>query len=296
MTIARRILNHTTWLITRRCSERRFFLLPTSQVKQVFEYALARAARITGVLLHAWTVMPNHYHLVVTDPQGRLPEFVRRLNALVARALNFRYRRKESFWKSGSYNAVELLTEESVLDKMIYTLANPVSAGLVAKAWHWREGGASTSMGIGFGGRRWVLRPAFVRGGEEVETLHLVAPPSCGSSDAEFAERLRAGLHAREGEVRTQMQAEGRRFMGMEAVLAQSWNQAPRSEEAFGRMQPRFATRDGEVMRAAIRAWKEWVAAYRCARQRFCEGDREVEFPAGTYLLKVAYGVRVAET
>jgi REP element-mobilizing transposase RayT len=292
MTIARRILPHTSWLITRRCSERRFFLLPNSHTRQVFEYALARAARITGVALHAWMVMSNHYHLVVTDLQGRLPEFLRLLNSLVARALNFRYRRKEAFWKPGSYNAVQLCSDAAVLDKMVYTLANPVMAGLVRRAWSW-EG--SSSVGMDFGGVRRVLRPGFSKSGEDVETLRLVAPPSNVSSAAEIAEAVRRGLHARENEVRDRFAGEGRRFVGMRAVLAQSWESSARSEEAFGGMVPCFATRDVEELRRVIREWKEWVADYRRALGAFRDGVRDAVFPAGTYLMKERFGVVVAE-
>lgn len=293
MTIPRRILPSTTWFITRRCSERRFFLLPNEHTKQVFEYALARASRMTGVILHAWMVMSNHYHLVVTDPQGKLPEFVRRLNALVARALNFRYRRKESFWKAGSYNAVELCSEAAVLDKMVYTLANPVSAGLVARAWRWD---GSSSVGLSFGQARRVLRPAFVKDGQDVEVLRPVAPPSNVSAAVEFEAMLRKQLHARENEVGKEMAAEGRRFVGMASVHAQlAWWDSPRwDDEKHGGIQPRFATRDAEQMRRAINEWKEWVAAYRSALKDFCEGNRDVAFPAGTYLLRVRYDVRVA--
>ncbi|NJK33200.1 MAG: hypothetical protein HC927_12785 [Deltaproteobacteria bacterium] len=278
MTIPRRIIPHTSWLITRRCSERRFFLLPNAHTKQVFEYALARAARITGVALHAWMVMSNHYHLVVTDTQGRLPEFFRLLNSVVARALNFRYRRKEAFWKPGSYSAVQLCSEGAVLDKMVYTLANPVMAGLVGRAWRW-EG--SSSVGMEFGAVRRVLRPAFLKTGEDVEALRLVAPPSDISTAVEIGEEVRRRLHARENEVRGQFEAEGRRFMGMKAVLAQSWQSSPRSEEAFGAIVPRFATRDREELRRAIGEWKEWVAAYRRALGAFRGGIRDVVFPAG---------------
>ncbi len=293
MTIPRRILPSVTWLITRRCSERRFFLLPNAYTKQIFEYALARAARMTGVALHAWMVMSNHYHLVVSDPLGKLPEFVRRLNSLVARALNFRYRRKESVWKSGSYNAVELRTEGAILDKMVYTLTNPVAARLVKRAWMWE--GAS-SVGLGLGQARRVLRPAFVRDGEDVEVLRVVAPASLVSGTEELEAVLRRQVFARESEVQAEVVAEGGRFVGMKSVQAQlDWRDAAQSEEEPGGLVPRFATRDGDEMRRAIKEWKEWVAAYRSALRSFCEGVREAVFPAGTYLMKVRFDVRVAE-
>ncbi|MFV8750399.1 transposase [Nannocystaceae bacterium ST9] len=294
MTIPRRILPDTVWFITRRCSERRFFLLPNAQTKQVFEYALARAARLTGVVLHAWTVMSNHYHLVVTDPLGRLPQFLQRLNSLVARALNFQYGRKESFWKSGSYNAVELLTEAAILDKMIYTLANPVSAGLVKHAWRWE--GAS-SVGLRFGESRGVKRPAFVRAGEDIEVLTLIAPKSSVNSPTDLDELVRQMLFARENEIEAAIEAKAGTFLGMKAVLEHPWSHAAHSDEGekkTGSIQPRFAAKDGEILRQAIDTWKKWLDAYHRAKASFCDGVRDAIFPLGTYLMKHVFGVRVA--
>ncbi|NJK33437.1 MAG: hypothetical protein HC927_14110 [Deltaproteobacteria bacterium] len=294
MTIPRRILPHTSWLITRRCSERRFFLLPSHETAKVFEYALARAARITGVQLHAWMVMSNHYHLVCTDPCGRLPEFVRLLNSLVARALNFHYKRKESFWKSGSYSAVQLCSKSAVLDKIAYTLANPVVDGLVPWVSHWK---GAHSFGMEFDTEHRVLWPVSLSGFRksmpEAETLRLVTPPSY-STAAEILAALREELDERTTAIKAQFKAERRRFLGMNAVWAQSWEDAPSTPACSGGISPRFATKDPGVLRQAVRQWRAWLSAYRLALLAFREGVRDVVFPAGTYLMKQRYDVVVA--
>jgi putative transposase len=46
MTAARRVLPGQTYLVTRRCSERRFFLRPSTVTNAIFLYALAVAARL----------------------------------------------------------------------------------------------------------------------------------------------------------------------------------------------------------------------------------------------------------
>ncbi|NJK32051.1 MAG: hypothetical protein HC927_06315 [Deltaproteobacteria bacterium] len=293
MTIPRRILPHTSWLITRRCSERRFFLLPSFESTQIFEYALARAARITGVQLHAWMVMSNHYHLVVTDTESRLPEFVRLLNSFVARALNFHYKRKEAFWKPGSYSAVQLCSKDTVLDKMAYTLMNPVVAGLVRLVSLW-EG--SSSYGMEFGQERVARRPlcltGFLKSVKGDETLRLTAPPN--SLAADMLAELQGELKRRVKEVWTRFAAEGRRFLGMDAVSAQSWQESAKSEEPRGGIIPRFASKDPELLRQAIREWRAWLTAYRLALQAFSSGVRDAEFPAGTYMMKQRFDVVVA--
>jgi REP element-mobilizing transposase RayT len=39
------------------------------------------------MLIHEYKVMSNHYHLVLTDVRGQLPEFMGWLNKYVAKAI-----------------------------------------------------------------------------------------------------------------------------------------------------------------------------------------------------------------
>ena len=88
MSIPRQILPGTTYLLTRRCTQRQFLIRPSRVVNEIFLYCLARAAKRTGVEVHAFCVLSNHYHLVVTDPLALLPVFAHWLNVHMARALN----------------------------------------------------------------------------------------------------------------------------------------------------------------------------------------------------------------
>jgi REP element-mobilizing transposase RayT len=132
MTAPRQVLPNATYLTTRRCLDRMFLLRPAALVNSVFEYVLAVKATEYGVLVHAYCVLSNHWHCVLTDPHGRLPEFQRDLGSTIARALNAAHGRWESFWAPGSYSAVALQTADDVLGKMAYVLANPVVACGVA--------------------------------------------------------------------------------------------------------------------------------------------------------------------
>ena len=98
VTKPRCVLPGITYLLTRRCSERRFFLLPEPAVTLIFEYLLGLLSTQYGIQIHAYVVMSNHYHLVVTDTEGRLPDFERDLNSLLARAVNRHWARWEAFW------------------------------------------------------------------------------------------------------------------------------------------------------------------------------------------------------
>ena len=137
MTAPRQVLAGATYLVTRRCSERRFFLRPSSRFNAIFQYLLAVAATRYGVLIHAYCVMSNHYHLVLTDPQARLPDFQRYLDGLLARAANATLGRRQALWDRDSYSAVRLEDSATVFDKLLYVLLNPVTAGLVRRGAEW---------------------------------------------------------------------------------------------------------------------------------------------------------------
>ena len=88
MSLPREILPNSTYLVTRRCTQRQFLLKPCTVINQIFLYCLALALARTGVVVHAFVVLSNHYHAVVTDPEGKLPEFLAYFHRLVATCVN----------------------------------------------------------------------------------------------------------------------------------------------------------------------------------------------------------------
>jgi putative transposase len=293
MTTPRRVLPGTTYLVTRRCARREFLLRPSPTTNAVFLYVLAVAARRFGVQVHAFCVLSNHFHLVVTDPDARLPAFEQYLDSLVARALNAALGRWESFWAPASYSAVALVARTDIVDKAAYVLANPVAAGLVRTG---REWPGLWSHPEQIGGEAIVARrPAtFFRATghmpERVE-LALCPPPGFGSS-AEFHRALGAALAALEEKARREHASTGRPFVGVRKVLAQKTWAHPRSGEARRKLSPRVAARDKWKRVEVLARLKEFVVAYREAWSAMCAGARDVLFPAGTYALRVSQGVQ----
>ena len=131
MSAPRRLLPGAIYSVTRRCSERRFFLRPSLLVNNILLYCLARAAEQFDVRVHAFCFMSSHMHLVVSDPSAVLPKFMHALDLAIAKAMNTELERRESFWRAGSYDLVALEDDEAVLSAIVYTLMNPVAAGLV---------------------------------------------------------------------------------------------------------------------------------------------------------------------
>ena len=292
MTAPRRIIKNTTYLITRRCFGRLFLLRPSELSNWVFEYRLAVAAERYGIRLHAYCVLSNHWHCVLTDPLGKLPKFEQDLDSIIARALNAAHGRWESFWAPGSYSAVVLSTPADIVDKMAYVLANPVAAGLVRRGAEW-PGLWSAPSRIG-AGPKVVRRPEhfFRRKGRapEVALLELVRPPGF-ESDEELRSLLQAALAQREDQAARDLAEQGRSFLGARKALSQKPLARPAPDEPRRHLNPRVAGRDKWKRIEALGQLKDFLADYREAWRAFKGGARSTVFPEGTYRMRVTYGV-----
>jgi putative transposase len=291
MTAPRQILPGTTYLITRRCTQREFLLRPSAITNANFLYVLGVAVQRTGMLVHAFGVLSNHAHLVVTDPYARLPEFERYLHGNLARAMNVVLGRSQAFWDDSGCSAVALGTPEAIIDATAYVLANPVSAGLVRSGSEW-PGPWSDPALVG-GAPIEVERPTgFFRPGGPTParvTLQLTPPP--GFTAAEYRERVLAALASREQAARAAVEAKGHRFLGVRRVLEQKTTTRAARPETRGRLRPLVATRDKKRRLEELSRISDFLERYRRARARFIAGIHDVVFPAGTYWLRVSCGV-----
>jgi putative transposase len=102
--------------------DRRFYLLH-----------LARLLREERCALHAYCVMTNHIHLLLTAESaegcGRL---MQRIGQLYAQYFNRKYERSGTLWE-GRFHSSLVQTETYVLTCYRYIESNPVRAGLVVR-------------------------------------------------------------------------------------------------------------------------------------------------------------------
>jgi REP element-mobilizing transposase RayT len=262
-------------------------------VTAIFRYVLALAAKRYGVEVHVACVLSNHYHLLVTDPGARLPAFQQLLDALVARALNALHGRWESFWAPSTYSAVALATPEDIVAKAAYVLANPVNGGLVRAGRQWP--GLWTAPEEVGAGAALVPRPGhfFAKSSclPETVALGLTVPPGFASAEA-FREQLTAALSDCEGAANRRRAGVG--FLGILKVLAQRPTASPTGAGPRRRLKPRVAGRDKWRRIELLGRLREFLASYRLALEAWRDGRKEVVFPVGTYLMRVAHGVACA--
>jgi putative transposase len=283
-------------MITRRCSQRSFRLRPSQETNRIFMYCLAFALEKTGVLLHAACVMSNHHHLVVTDPRGVLPDFLRELHRLTAKAMNASQGHWENLWAAEPCNVVRLVTDADVADKIAYVVANPVAAGLVTQPEAWPgflSWGEKTLR---------VTRPLayFSEEGTCPHELRLVveAPPTRDGMQATRHVWMERVARAISEKIRTAHRAArkaGREFLGPEAALAESLVRTARSKEDRRGVVPTFAAKVTAVRKGLQHIEQRFRARYREALGWWRRGRRDVVFPHGTWGMRVFHAAMVGE-
>ena len=93
---------------------------------------LAQAVREHACAIHAYVLMPNHVHLLVSPktPQS-LPETMQSVGRSYVQYFNKRHERTGTLWE-GRYRATLIDTDAYLLTCMRYIELNPVRAGLAA--------------------------------------------------------------------------------------------------------------------------------------------------------------------
>ncbi len=288
MSYPRKVVPGRTYLVTRRCTQRRFLLRPDRHINEAFLYCLAYASARTDVGVVAFLAESNHYHAVVIDRVGRLPHFLECFHKLLAKCGNAIRGRWENFFSSDQTSAVELIEGEDVLSKVVYTLSNPVKDHLVEKVHHWP--GASSWAANLHGKSFEVARPFrfFRRDGGMPEQITLTCVPVPGFPDmteAELRGRLSAELARAEADAAKERRSTSRQLLGRKAVLAQKPTGRPASFEPRRTLDPRVAAKSRWIRIDALVRLKEFRAAYRAARERWLAG-LEAVFPVGTWWLR----------
>lgn len=118
------------------------------QDRQIMLDLLREMARRFDVDVHAYVLMPNHFHLLLTPrtEQG-LPQFMQAVGRSYVRYFNNRHGRSGTLWE-GRYRGTVLQAEDWLIPAMVFLDLSPVRAGLVQKAgdWPWSSYGASAGL------------------------------------------------------------------------------------------------------------------------------------------------------
>ena len=134
--------------------------------KDIFIKSLTYCVQNKGLCLHAWVIMTNHVHLIVSTRESKLEWIIRDIKKFTSKKIisaieenetesrkewmmnMFKYvgagncRNKQyQFWKN-DYHPVELSSDFMMNQKLDYLHVNPVRSGLVWEPWHYKYSSA----------------------------------------------------------------------------------------------------------------------------------------------------------
>jgi REP-associated tyrosine transposase len=304
MSLPRPYREQTTYLLTRRTLERRFFLNPDPQTACTFLFSLAFYATKHGIKVHAFVVMSNHIHLVVTDMRGNLPDFTRDLYSSVARVMNKKIGRKENFWATGTGGVTTLIGEQTIVEKISYIITNPVAAGVVPTHTRWkltqnhRKSSLISMLGeIKRRKSKRVSRPKnyFKAQGSAVADyaiLTLEPPPEL--NEEQFHHELECRVKQREQMLQEKRKNSNKPFWGMKNVIKIDLQYSPSKKDKATKINPLLACSDPIRLMEEKIILKQFRCAHKKCRIELLAGKRVAIFPEGTYAIKKLYSIKIA--
>jgi len=113
-----------------------------------FVSAVREVRDLHGWRIFAWTLMANHYHLVIKTGAIPLWRSMLRLQSEVARAFNKRHRYLGRLWQS-RYRARVIDSQDYFRQAVSYVHLNPVEAKIVADPADYKHCGHAEILGLG---------------------------------------------------------------------------------------------------------------------------------------------------
>ena len=179
----------------------------------------------------------------------------------------------------------------------MYTITNPVKAGLVDRHQHW-PGAISTSAQIAKG-RILTKRPKkFFAKTEDPELLtrELILTPIPGEgmlSPEDYGKVVSERVAAEEARIADEREANGLRWFGRKNCLSLDPYDAPVKPWKPFSLRPTVSSKNDEAKRYRIQRQKQFRDLYSTAKKEFREGNRDVAFPEGTFFMRVYWAVAV---
>ncbi|MGA3011372.1 MAG: transposase [Terracidiphilus sp.] len=128
-----------TYLVTAVTAERRS-LFQVTATAELFEQTILDYHNQGKFLLHAFVIMPDHFHVLITPaPDVSLEKAVQ----FIKGGFSFRLKSKHDVWMR-SFNESQISTEEKFMSCVRYIEENPVRRGLAATPEDYRFSSAAS--------------------------------------------------------------------------------------------------------------------------------------------------------
>ena len=288
-----------SYFITTRTANSRLWLIKNKELEEQLLAILARYQQLYSVILYAFILMGNHYHLIAKFPEGNRAAFMRDFNSaaarLIGRQVNVHGRR--SVW-ARRYSHQVLLRPEDLTHWFYYAALNPVSSGIVKDNKEYPSFNSFYDAASGIQRVcKWIDWSAYIlkkRYSESVKPQDFIKeytltfsklPEFEELANEDYKTALMEKLAEREKSAVDERIKQGRGFLGKDKIKLQEIGATPRFSKISTRrsFRPLILTLCKETKRYYLSIYfsiREWFLK---ASKAFREGELSVEFPPGTY-------------
>lgn len=117
--------------MTARGNERKKIFFTKHEYEKFLEY-VKEAKKKYGILVHAYVLMSNHYHLTIETPNANLSKAMQYINGSYTTYVNTKKKRSGHLFQ-GRYKAIVVYVDNYLLELSRYIHLNPVRAKMVEK-------------------------------------------------------------------------------------------------------------------------------------------------------------------
>jgi len=272
-------------LITNRCEEGFFLMIPSRKINEIIQYWFARALvkHGNGLEVYSYCFLSNHFHMQAKDTEGTLAEFMWFFEGNVAKAINEHLGRTGAHFWQGHYDDQIIEGERTFWKKYFYVLANAVKSGLVNSTKEW-IGWNSLSMALtekefSITGLNKTRFHNSTRGNnkkkktdkefQDTFTFKLAIPPMLEDKTKKERRKIIKSM-LKQAEKYYISSRKNKRPLGVKKVLQQVYTEKPKRPSK--RPKKRFAcdTKKDEIM--FMKIYREFVHAYKTAYVSYRSG------------------------
>jgi REP element-mobilizing transposase RayT len=281
--------------VTCRTLQGRLLLRPSPELNDIAAEVLGRAQRLYPVDIVAFSLLSNHYHMIVrAESAKRLSRFVGYFNSNLAREVSRLTGWTGKIWER-RYQAILISGEEEVqVARFRYVVSHGVKENLVANLRQWpglqsvrQLADGETLAGTWFDRTQEYLAR---RKGEAVDRLRHATPEAVTFSPLPcwkhltpeaYRERVAKLATEIEEDAAAARKRTGTEPLGAAAILAQ--DPVSRPKRLKKSPAPLFHAASKAMRHYLYEGFSWFVAAYRTAAEKLQRGDPDPHFPIGSF-------------
>ncbi len=277
--------------------QNRYLLRPSAEVNDLVLGIVGRAQRKYDMPVMCITVLSSHYHILLfAQDANHMAEFMDYVNTNISKEIGTLHDWPGTLFPN-RYKHVEVSDDpDDQIARLKYCLSNSVKEFLVDRVSDWPGVQSADALVSGeplIG--RWYnrsresaarqLRKKEDVDEEEFATVErlVLSPLPCWAnlSEIEWRQQVAELIVQIEVEAAAERQQKRKSSLGVERILAYNPHHRPKAVESSPK--PRFHARKPEVWKRMWEAWREIVSAFWEASARLLAGERDIEFPEGTF-------------